>query len=139
MPGTNEVRNSAWWKIALTVEEAEIGMSACELCDALRVEGVKASMQYLPRPIFDEPVLQDANTYGTSGFPLRDGEWRLNQIADFPGYQEFDRTTVLLPWSSRMTVKTVNRIAEAVHKVIGTGRLKSKSVQAESPELVTAS
>jgi hypothetical protein len=38
---------------------------------ALRAEGLPANGGYISRPLYLTPVLTEARTYGTSGYPLR--------------------------------------------------------------------
>ncbi|WP_281386817.1 DegT/DnrJ/EryC1/StrS family aminotransferase [Jiangella mangrovi] len=83
---------------------------------ALTAEGVPAVAGYLARPLYAEPVLREARTYGRSGYPLRgrtaypDG---LCPVAE----ELIDRRLVVLGWNENYSTDDVADIAAAVAKV----------------------
>ncbi|WP_203433759.1 DegT/DnrJ/EryC1/StrS family aminotransferase [Jiangella asiatica] len=83
---------------------------------ALTAEGVPSVAGYLSRPLYAEPVLREARTYGSSGFPLRgratypDG---LCPVAEDLLY----RRLVVVPWNENYTAADVDDIVAAIAKV----------------------
>ena len=135
-PRVDPQTNPAWWKFAIKVNESEAGLRAGEVSDALRVEGAPATMSYLPRPLFEETVLKESQTYGASGFPLRQGNWKCPVLSDYPGYEEFDATTILLPWNSHVTSKMVDGVADGLQKIISRCSRPTKETVVPSESVV---
>jgi dTDP-4-amino-4,6-dideoxygalactose transaminase/predicted dehydrogenase len=111
--------NPAWWKFNFTIDSDELGLSADQFAGALMTEGVVCQRQYLPRPLFEEDVIRDQKTFGTSRYPFNlNTDYQPPRMDDFPGYREFDRIQVMLPWSSRVRSQHVEQIASAIGKVV---------------------
>ena len=108
----------SWWLYNWVIEEAKLGVSADDFCDALSVEGVPAGRQYLPRPLFEEDVIAKRNTFGRSGYPFSAVDYTLPTRADFPGLEEFFRRQIILSWNSRLSSKDIDDTAHAVGKVL---------------------
>jgi dTDP-4-amino-4,6-dideoxygalactose transaminase/predicted dehydrogenase len=109
---------SSWWKFPFGIEETEGGRTTDEVFDALRVEGVRMMRHYLPRPLFEEPMIRCRRTYGQSGYPLSASSYVQPDIADFPGLQDFNRRWFLMDWSNRVKRRHVEAIYRAVEKVV---------------------
>ena len=110
--------NPAWWKFNFTIDTEELGLSADHFAGALMAEGVVCQRRYLPRPLFEEDVIREQKTFGKSRYPFSlAANYQPQRIEDFPGYQEFDRIQVMLPWGSRVRAQHVEQIAAAVRKV----------------------
>jgi dTDP-4-amino-4,6-dideoxygalactose transaminase/predicted dehydrogenase len=108
----------SWWKFPFGIEETEGGRTTDEVFDALRVEGVRMMRHYLPRPLFEEPMIRCRRTYGQSGYPLSASWYVQPDIADFPGLQQFNRRWCLMDWSNRVKRRHVEAIYRAVEKVV---------------------
>ena len=113
-PQTPSIKSS-WWKFALGWDESN-GVSMDIVFALLQCEGIKGSRTYLPRPLFEEEMLRDRNTYGCSHYPYRE-EHAQPCRADYPGLVEFDRRWINLPWSHRLTERNVEEIAWGVQRV----------------------
>lgn len=135
---SSEGMNPAWWIYNFAVDEEELGLTADDFCDALLAEGVRCRRRHLPRPIFDEDVLREQKTFGQSRYPFSlDPNYKPPRTADYPGYLEFDRRQIILPWASRVTAQQVSQIAAAIRKVAGAASQGSGSRPA-TPQLATA-
>jgi len=112
----------SWWKYPFGVREDVSGANTDEIFDALRVEGVRMMRKYLPRPLFEEPMLRCPRTYGQSGYPFSATRYTRPNIEDFPGLQEFNKRWFLMDWSNRVKLRHVIAIHRAVKKVIAHAR-----------------
>jgi len=108
----------AWWKFVFGFEEEELGLSTDQVAGALAGEGVRVVREYLPRPVFEYPVLKDRRTFGTSGYPLTAFGYKQPHISEFPGYQDFCRRMLLVSWSHHAQRAHSEAIAKSVQKVL---------------------
>ncbi len=120
LPDSNPGDSPSWWIYNFCIDEQIIGVSPDVFASLLQVEGVRVGRRYLPRPIFEEDVLRNRVTYGTSGFPFSISESPQADAEQMPGLQEFMNRQMIIPWSSRAKRCHVNQIAEAVAKVAAT-------------------
>ena len=110
---------SSWWKFPLSIDEATIGVTTDEFCEALRVEGVRIMRRYLSRPLFEEEMLRCRRTYGQSGYPFSAVDYVPPDVRNYAGLSEFNNRWLLLEWSSRVKPHHVQGIFAAVQKAIG--------------------
>lgn len=131
--------NPAWWRFNFAVDEGKLGLSAYEFAGALLAEGVRCQRHYLPRPLFEEAVIREQKTFGNSHYPFSLVNFHTPQIEDYPGYQEFERRQIHLPWSSRVSELHVEAIASAIQKIVDVAASHPQSPRAarESPLLVS--
>ncbi|MBX7207589.1 MAG: DegT/DnrJ/EryC1/StrS family aminotransferase [Verrucomicrobiaceae bacterium] len=106
----------SWWIYAFAVDEAKLGASSQDFFDALIVEGVPLSRQYLPLALFEYDVIKHQRTYGTSGYPFTAFPYEPPKIEDFPGFTEFNRRMMLIGWSHNARPENARAIASAVRK-----------------------
>ncbi len=110
-----DIGDHVYWYYPLLVEGLdEAGLA--RYAAALSAEGVPAVGGYLARPLYAEPVLREARTYGTSGYPLRDRAGYpdgLCPVAEDLVY----RRLVVVPWNENYTAADVDDIAAAIAKV----------------------
>ncbi|MGO9115865.1 MAG: DegT/DnrJ/EryC1/StrS family aminotransferase [Thermoguttaceae bacterium] len=122
LPPRDSHLSSSWWKYPFGVRENATALCSDEVFDALRVEGVRMMRQYLPRPLFEEPMLRCPRTYGQSGYPFSATRYTRPNIEDFPGLQAFNKRWFLMEWSNRVKPRHVIAIHRAVEKVIARTR-----------------
>ena len=118
LPRQDSQLSSSWWKFPFGVRENLTGYGTDEVFGSLRVEGVRMMRQYLPRPLFDEPMLRCPRTYGQSGYPFSATRYACPNSEDFPGLQEFNKKWFLMEWSNRVKPRHVTAIHRAVEKVM---------------------
>jgi len=106
-----------WWMLNFRVDETILGVSTDEFCESLLVEGVRAVRHYVPGPVFHAEMLNTQSTYGTSRYPFSATAWKAPNLDDYPGFLEFHRRQLYLPWSDRVRGWHIEAIAGAVRKV----------------------
>jgi dTDP-4-amino-4,6-dideoxygalactose transaminase len=105
----------SYWLYMLQVADAA---STPQIGAALQAEGVPCWVQYIIEPLYMSPVFRGPNTYGTSGYPLRE-----------PGAQTYDRglcpqaeaalnRTIAIHWNENYTEEHVEQIGTAIRKVV---------------------
>ena len=124
LPQTATDTRSAWWLYNFCIDESVLDVDPDIFCEALQVEGVDAMRQYLPRPLFEEKVLADRVTFGTSGHPFGD-DYHTPSLGEFPGLREFFRRQIILPWSDQATPRHAESIAAAAGKVAASATNRS--------------
>ena len=84
-------------------------------------------------------MIRDQKTFGKSRYPfsLR-ADYQPPRIEDYPGYREFDRIQVMLPWSSRVASHHVEQIASAIRKVVDVAASHRPSRPAQISERMPA-
>lgn len=110
----------SWWIFNFCIDEDLLGISPDLFARLLQVEGVRARRNYLPRPIFEEEVLKQKITYGTSQFPYSISDAAAPDIDAMPGLQEFMNRQMVISWSSRVQSSHVSQICDAISRVAGT-------------------
>ena len=118
LPTEPEGSVSSWWIFHWLLQEDFYQLDPKTICGLLAAEGVNAKQGYLPRPMFDEALLRDRATYGKSGFPLNDFDYRDPEIADFPGTVNMLANSILIGWGPRFRPARVRQLNEAIHKVL---------------------
>lgn len=71
-PGVTE--GSAYWLYPVFVDPTVAGQDAHAYAKALAAEGIPANGGYIQRPLYLTPLFTEQRTYGTSGYPLTEGE-----------------------------------------------------------------
>jgi len=117
LPETPESVRCAWWRYTFGIDEQAVGVSTLDFVTALRVEGVKTSKEFPPRPLFEHDMLRDRQTYGQSGYPFTES-CRPPELADLPGFCEFASRVVPIGWSSQVKRKHVKSIAAAIRRTV---------------------
>ncbi len=76
VPGltTSPIEGSSWWQLPVFVDVEAAGADAYEWARLLGAEGVPANPGYITRPLYLTPMLAEARTYGTSGFPIAEAK-----------------------------------------------------------------
>lgn len=125
LPLDSEQDSPSWWIFNLSINGDVMGLSPDIFAQLLQVEGVQARRNYLPRPIFEEDVIQEQITYGKSRFPYSISDVPPPETANMPGLVEFMQRQIVIPWSSRVADKHVSQITSAVKKVAEFGHTHS--------------
>ena len=120
----------AWWMYPFSIDEESSGMSMDEFYQELTAEGVRVMREYVPTGVFNHAVVKEQRTYGKSRYPFSAVPYIPPTINDFPGFQEFRRTLMLLSWSHNVTDDHVESIAWAFRKVA----TALKSVMVATPQ-----
>jgi len=120
LPGLSPApaEGSTWWLFPIFVDPEAAGGDAFAWGEAMGAEGVGCNPGYIGHPLYLNPVLAEARTYGTSGYPIA-------EVADryAPGLcPETEKlisggTMMVLPWNENYTEQDVNDIAVALQKV----------------------
>ena len=113
LPGAN----SSYWILHFFVD---VGIDAGEVAAALAAEGIPFSARYVT-PLYTWPVLRDAKTYGTSGFPF--GSAYVDRPFDYapglcPVFEERRERLLLLPVDEQWTDADTADVAAAIQKVL---------------------
>ncbi len=124
VPQECEGSQSSWWIFHWIIRPDFYRLSPEIICGFLVAEGVKARLGYLPRPIFDEQVLTEQLTYGTSGYPLRQFEYRPPNVKDYPGTEQVLNNAILIGWGPKVSMNAVDQMGDAILKVFAAVRRK---------------
>jgi len=118
-PTVREGCKHSWWLYPITIDEKVLGVTPQEFGAAVTKEGVPASVGYIGKPIYMNPVFLDRMTYGTSGCPFTCSKAtpREYRAEDCPNTLEILRTIINLPCNELFTEQDVADIAHAVTKV----------------------
>jgi dTDP-4-amino-4,6-dideoxygalactose transaminase len=119
LPDTPAGTKPAWWRFTFGIDEEAIGVSTLDFATALKVEGVKTSKEFPPRPLFEHDMLLDQITYGASRYPFSEVSGEPPKLEDFPGFCDFAKEVIPIGWSSQAKRTHVDAIAAAVRKVAG--------------------
>lgn len=135
VPGVDPVATPAdvspsWWMYQLRVDEEAVGLSTRVFGDALRAEGVRVQMDYVPEPVFNYPVLREPRTYGDSGFPFPPG-YVQPKAEDYPGFRAFNDRLLFIPWSHNARPAHARMAAEACRKIAAYARAKAQTRRPE--------
>jgi len=117
VPPKSATDSPSWWIYNFCIDEEVLGVSPDIFAQVLQVEGVQVRRNYLPKPIFEEEAIKNQVTYGVSGFPYSISSQPPPKANQMPGLQEFMARQIILTWSSRIQMKTVIQIAQAIEKV----------------------
>lgn len=121
LPGLTTAPNpegTVWWLFPIFVDPEAAGGDAREYGKHLGAEGVSANPGYIQRPLYLTPVLADAQTYGTSGYPI--AEYSANYVEGLCPVTEdliSGRSMMVLPWNENYTDADTDDIIAAVRKV----------------------
>jgi len=103
------------------LDSAEIRVSTADFVKALVAEGIDCFLGYPGKvPLYRYPVIQDAATFGTSGFPytlpgVNDSAGRRQPVC--PQAERACTETVCIWWNECFTEVHIEQIATAVRKV----------------------
>lgn len=106
----------SWWLYRFGLNTDILGVSREDFLGALQVEGVKANLGYIPKPLFEYDVVKYARTYGESGYPFTSFPYSPPQLHEFDGFRDFNEQICIF-WSHRVGEKRIEEIASAVGKV----------------------
>ncbi|HLS64278.1 MAG TPA: DegT/DnrJ/EryC1/StrS family aminotransferase [Ruania sp.] len=106
-----------YWQFPVFVDETSAGGDAFWYAEALTAEGIPATGGYITRPLYLTPALTDAQTYGSSGYPLT--EARQKYAAGLCPVTEslINGRLLVIPWNEQYTADDVADIAAGVQKV----------------------
>ena len=125
LPTEHEASRSSWWIFHFIVDSARFLLEPDAVCGLLNSEGVKCKNGYLTKPMFEETVLVQRQTYGNSGYPLVEYHYQDPDRRDYPGTVGFLRNSVLMGWSPTIRESHIKGIHVAASKVMRA--LKTKS------------
>ncbi|MDA7672963.1 DegT/DnrJ/EryC1/StrS family aminotransferase [Verrucomicrobiales bacterium] len=106
----------SWHFYIFSIDEEELGVSIEDFLGAIQVEGIRAKLGYLPKPIFEYDVIKKQKTFGESGYPFTAFPYVPPRTEEYPGFVAFNRQ-ILLFWSHNVTEKFAEQIAAAITKV----------------------
>jgi dTDP-4-amino-4,6-dideoxygalactose transaminase/predicted dehydrogenase len=109
---------SSWWIYHFIFEASKYILNTENVCGLLSSEGIKCKNGYLPRPMFQETVLTQRQTYGNSGYPLTHYGYVDPKPQDYPGTIEFLRDSILIGWAPNIPEKTIDQIAVGLERVM---------------------
>ncbi|HIT75034.1 MAG TPA: DegT/DnrJ/EryC1/StrS family aminotransferase [Candidatus Avipropionibacterium avicola] len=109
---------TSWWLFPIFVDAAQAGGDSVAYGKHLGAEGVGANPGYIGHPLYLNPVLSEARTYGDSGYPIA-------EVASTyaPGLCPVTEdligggTMMVLGWNENFTDEDVADIATAIQKV----------------------
>ncbi|MCO5220340.1 MAG: DegT/DnrJ/EryC1/StrS family aminotransferase [Thermomicrobiales bacterium] len=108
---------SSYWILHLFVDD---GIDPGAVAEALTAEGVPFGARYVT-PLYTWPVLRDANTYGTSGFPF-DSPYTDRAFDYAPGlcpvFERRRERLILISVDEQWTDEDADDIAAAIRKVM---------------------
>ncbi len=112
-PGTTH----AFWLYMLRVDEARCGVTTRVFGEALLAEGVPAWVQYIVDPLYLSPLFTEANTYGRSGYPLREFGRQEYRRGLCPNAEQGLQNVIAIWWNESYDDEHVRQIADAIRKV----------------------
>jgi perosamine synthetase len=107
----------AFWLYMLRVDEARCGVSTRTFGAALLAEGVPAWVQYIVDPLYLSPLFTEANTYGRSGYPLREFGRQEYRRGLCPNAERGLQNVIAIWWNESYDDEHVRQIADAIRKV----------------------
>ena len=84
---------------------------------ALLAEGVPAWVQYIVDPLYLSPLFTEGNTYGRSGYPLREFGRQDYQRGLCPNAEQGLQNVIAIWWNESYDDEHVRQIADAIRKV----------------------
>jgi perosamine synthetase len=118
LPTECDGARSSWWIFHFIFQASKYLLNTETVCGLLSSEGIKCKNGYLPRPMFQETVLTQRQTYGNSGYPLIDCGYVDPKPEDYPGTISFLRDSILIGWSPNIPEKTIDEIAVGLTRVM---------------------
>jgi perosamine synthetase len=107
----------AFWLYMLRVNPARCGVSTRIFGAALLAEGVPAWVQYIVDPLYLSPLFTEPNTYGRSGYPLREFGRQDYQRGLCPNAERGLQNVIAIWWNESYDDEHVRQIADAIRKV----------------------
>ena len=110
-------RGHSYWQFPVFVDEHTAGGDGFRYAEALQAEGIPATGGYITRPLYLTPVLTEAQTYGSSGYPLTGAGQKYA-----PGLCPVTESLIngrllVIPWNEQYTSADVADIAAGLRKV----------------------
>jgi dTDP-4-amino-4,6-dideoxygalactose transaminase len=105
-----------FWQFPVLIDPKASGGTNAEWAAALTAEGIPVAAGYLPRPLYDTPVLQDGQTYGGTGFPY-EGVRKYGPGLCPEAERLIGETMLVVAWNENYTRNDVDDIAAAFWKV----------------------
>ena len=118
LPNEIGASRSSWWIFHFLFQPSKYLLSTETVCGLLGSEGIKCKNGYLPRPMFQETVLVERQTYGQSGYPLTTYGYVDPKPEDYPGTISFLRDSILIGWSPNIPNKTIDQVASGIARVM---------------------
>ena len=109
----------SFWQFPVVIDPKESGGTNTEWAAALGAEGIPVAAGYLPRPLYDTPVLTDGRTYGGTGFPY-EGVRKYGLGLCPEAERLIGETLLVVAWNENYTKNDVDDIAAAFRKVAAT-------------------
>lgn len=109
---------SSWWIFHLLFQASKYLLNTETVCGLFSSEGIKCKNGYLPRPMFQETVLVDRQTYGHSGYPLTTYGYVDPKPEDYPGTVSFLRDSILIGWAPNIPDRTIEQVASGIQRVM---------------------
>jgi perosamine synthetase len=107
----------SFWLYMLRVNPARCGVSTRIFGAALLAEGVPAWVQYIVDPLYLSPLFTEGNTYGRSGYPLREFGRQAYQRGLCPNAEQGLQNVIAIWWNESYDDEHVRQIADAIRKV----------------------
>jgi perosamine synthetase len=107
----------SFWLYLLRVNEDVCGVRTAQFGDALVAEGVPAWIQYIVDPLYLSPLFTEGNTYGNSGYPLREFGRQAYQRGLCPDAEKGLENVIALWWNESYNDEHVRQIGDAIRKV----------------------
>lgn len=121
LPGLTTAPNpdgTAWWLFPIFVDPALAGGDSVAYGKHLGAEGVGANPGYIGHPLYLNPVLSQAQTYGDSGYPIAEiaSTYALG-LCPVTENLINGGTMMVMQWNENYTDEDVADIATAIQKV----------------------
>jgi len=117
LPTEHEASRSSWWIFHFIFQSSHYLLDTRSFCGLLNAEGIKCRNGYLPRPMYQETVLVDRQTYGNSGYPLTHYGYVDPKPENYPETTSFLRDSILMGWSPNIPNKTIDQVAAGCARV----------------------
>jgi dTDP-4-amino-4,6-dideoxygalactose transaminase len=123
LPPTKLEFVGSYYAYCFGIELEKFSVGNIEFAKALKAEGVPATAGYLPKPLYQYPVLEKMITYGSSKCPFYCTHLDISNKDNFyrdglcPQAEQACRNTILLEWNEAYDSKLVKNIADAIEKV----------------------
>ena len=102
-----------YWKYCLRIDEKTLGADVVTFANKLKDYDLASAPRYIQKPAFMCSVIKDANTFGTSHYPLEVKNMD-NWQNEYPGTQKALAEVLVLPWNEFYKPKHVKYIADSI-------------------------
>jgi len=107
---------TSYWQFPIFIDTAAAGGDGHPYAESLGSDGIGGSPGYIQMPLYQNPVLAEARTYGDSGFPLTEVHDRYARGLCPNTEALIDGRLLVIGWNENYTEQDVDDIAAALRR-----------------------